>query len=137
MRLKERYRILDNKIKEDYKKWKPISDIKRSFFIWRGKYSFSPKEKEISSILKKTNLRFYREVSFDMVTRFDFYIPLIDLVIEYDGQTHFTDLGTMEKDKKKEAILNKLGVKYIRYNKTHNLESQIAHDLIYHPVLMK
>lgn len=119
-----------------YSKWKPIEDIKRSFWIWNGRFSFSPKESEIAAILKEHNLRFYREVSFDINKRFDFYIPLIDLVIEYDGSQHFRSLKEIQNDINKEAILKKHGIKYIRYNKTHKLKSQIAHDLIYHPVIV-
>lgn len=119
-----------------YSQWKAKSDIKRSFWIWCGKYSNSPKESEIAKILSEQNLRFYREVSFDMSKRFDFYIPLIDLVIEYDGRQHFTDLKQIDNDVLKEKLLNRFGIKYIRYNKTHALLTQIPHDLIYHPVLM-
>lgn len=127
----------ENFIKSLYKRWKPVTDLKRSFFIWQGMYSNSMKEKEISVILKDMNLRYYAEVSFDMVKRFDFYIPLIDLVIEYDGQQHFTDLKQIENDKIKEKQLERLGIKLIRYNKKHDLHKQIKYDLIHHPVLNK
>lgn len=120
-----------------YKKWQAVSDIKRSFFVYSWTVHPSPKEIEIIRILNSTNLRFYREVSFDLKKRFDFYIPLIDLVIEYDGAQHFKNLKEIENDKKKELILRSLGVKYIRYNKTHDLEKQIKHDLVHHPVLKK
>lgn len=120
-----------------YKNWIPKTDTSRSFWIWKGRFSNSPKEGEIANILKEMNLRFYRKVSFDMVKRFDFYIPLIDLVIEYDGGQHFKFLKEMANDIEKEKILNRNRIKYIRYNKTHNLKEQIAHDLVYHPILMK
>lgn len=128
-------RKLKRALKKDYKGWKPITDIRRSFFIWTGRYSNSIKEREIYKILKSHNLRFYCEVSFDMVKRFDFYIPLLDLVIEYDGGQHFSSIKTINNDIEKEKQLKKLGVKLIRYNKNHNLTDQIKHDLIYHPVL--
>ncbi|MES2382357.1 MAG: DUF559 domain-containing protein [Bacteroidota bacterium] len=122
-------------LKKYYKGWKPVTEIRRSFFIWTGSYSNSIKEKEIYKILKRHNLRFYCEISFDMIKRFDFYIPLLDLVIEYDGGQHFSSIKNINNDIGKESQLKKLGVKLIRYNKTHNLTDQIKHDLIHHPVL--
>ncbi len=128
-------KLIKESIHKTYGKWEPISDISRSFFVWKGNYSGSIKERVIHSILKSHNLRFYCEVSFDLKKRFDFYIPLLDLVIEYDGGQHFKYFKEIKNDIYKEDILKKLGVKLIRYNKTHDLEKQIAHDLIYHPVL--
>lgn len=127
--------VLDKQIQGTYGKWKAIEDIKRSFFVCSWKVKMSSGEKEINKILTETGLRFYQEVSFDLCKRFDFYIPLIDLVIEYDGGQHFSDLKVIENDKKKESLLRLLGIKCIRYNKKHNLSEQINHDLIYHPVL--
>jgi len=129
-------RKIDKELARVYKMWGPVDDIKRSFFVWKGKYSISPKEDEIYRILTERGLRFYREISFDTIKRFDFYIPLIDLVIEYDGWRHFSMLDRMETDITKEKTLKRLGVKLIRYNKTHELEKQIKHDLVYHPVLV-
>jgi len=128
-------RKLKKALKKDYKGWKPITEMRRSFFIWTGRYANSSKEREIYKILKSHNLRFFCEVSFDMVKRFDFYIPLLDLVIEYDGGQHFSSIKTINNDIGKEKQLKNLGVKLIRYNKNHNLTDQIKHDLIYHPVL--
>lgn len=126
---------IDISLSNTYGQWKPMEDMYRSFFIWTGRYSGSGKEKEIYAILKSHNLRFFCEVSFDLKKRFDFYIPLLDLVIEYDGKQHFEDLKELNNDIGKESLLRKLGVRLIRYNKTHDLSKQIAHDLIYHPVL--
>lgn len=128
-------RKLKRALKKDYKGWKPITEMRRSFFIWTGRYSNSSKEREIYKILKSHSLRFYCEVLFDMVKRFDFYIPLLDLVIEYDGGQHFSSIKNINNDIEKETQLKNLGVKLIRYNKNHNLTDQIKHDLIYHPVL--
>lgn len=130
-------KAIDQDLVQTYGKWQSVSDTKRSFFLWKGKHSSSPKEKEISDILSGMNLRFFREISFDLKKRFDFYIPLIDLVIEYDGVQHFKFLKEINNDKIKETILNRLGVKYIRYNRTHDLKTQIAHDLVHHPILLK
>jgi len=126
---------INTQINKTYGKWKPITELRRSFFIWMGQYAQSPKESEVGKILKGENLRYYREVSFDMVKRFDFYVPLLDLVIEYDGSQHFTCMKNIKNDTVKDNILIKLGVRLIRYNKTHKLSEQIKHDLIHHPVL--
>jgi len=122
-------------IQKTYGRWMPVEYMRRSFFVWKGKFSGSQKEIEIAAILKGQNLRFFSEVSFDLKKRFDFYIPLLDLVIEYDGHQHFESVKEINNDIGKEQLLKRLGVKLIRYNKTHNLKEQILHDLIYHPVL--
>lgn len=126
---------IDNSVKHHYRLWEPKEDICRSFFLWKGKYSYSPKEKEIAHVLHTVNMRYYREVSFDTVKRFDFYLPLIDLVVEYDGAQHFQYFKEIQNDIQKEKLLARLGVKYIRYNKSHDLAKQIPYDLIHHPVL--
>lgn len=132
---RKRNKAVDNDLNKTYRSWQSVSGTCRSFFIWKGRYSKSSKEGEIHRILKSTNLTFYREVSFDLRKRFDFYIPLIDLVIEYDGGQHFNNFGQMDNDIEKEKMLTRLGVKLIRYNRTHNLSVQIPHDLIHHSVL--
>lgn len=134
---KKRNKFIDTGLKNTYGKWIPIKGMSRSFFIWKGKFSGSFKEMAIGKILKSQNLNYYCEVSFDLKRRFDFYIPLIDLVIEYDGEQHFMNSEAMKKDVSKESLLNKLGIKLIRYNKSHNLKEQILYDLIHHPVLLK
>lgn len=134
-RLSRISKAYDNGIKKTYAKWMPVSDTKRSFFVWRGRLSKSPKEAEIAKILNGENLRYYREVSFDNRKRFDFYIPVIDLVIEYDGRQHFTEFKEINNDITKELLLQSLGIKYIRYNKTHNLKTQIQFDLVNHQIL--
>lgn len=126
---------MDKTLAETYGNWKAVEDIRRSFFVWKGGFSGSFKELEIANILKGENLRFFREVSFDLKKRFDFYIPLLDLVIEYDGGHHFIDQRAMKNDIEKENLLRRLGIKLIRYNRTHTLKTQILHDLIYRPVL--
>lgn len=128
-------RPIDKQLNKTYNNWQPKQDLFRSFFIWHGMRSKSFKEMEIAAILKNMNLRYFREVSFDMIKRFDFYIPLIDLVIEYDGRQHFKELREIKNDIFKEDQLTRLGIKLIRYNKKHDLQKQIPYDLIYHPVL--
>lgn len=132
---KKSLKPLNDAIEKTYGKWQPVKELRRSFFVWKGGYSGSHKEREIYAILKSHNLRFYCEVSFDLRKRFDFYIPLLDLVIEYDGVQHFSKIKDIRNDIEKESILKRLGIRLIRYNKTHKLKEQIAHDLIHHEVL--
>src|SRR5690349_873625 len=87
---------------------------RRSFWRWLGKSKRSTKEKEISKILLSLNIRFYTEVSFDKIKRYDFYIPMLDLIIEYDGRQHFSRITDIKNDIYKDGILEKLGVKLIR-----------------------
>jgi very-short-patch-repair endonuclease len=115
---------------DPYKKWKPVQESRRSFFVWEGKYSQSSKEKEIAEILKAHRLKFYCEVSFDLIYRFDFYIPLIDTLFEYDGSQHFNDFKQMERDQKKDAICMRLGLRLIRYYKGTDLQETIKRDLL-------
>lgn len=132
---KKRNIKMDTYLRNSYKMWDTVEGLSRSFFVWKGNYSGSPKEREIYKILMAQNLKFYCEVSFDCKKRFDFYIPLIDLVIEYDGEQHFQSASALSKDIFKEAILDRLGIKLIRYNKSHDLKTRIPDDLINHPVL--
>lgn len=56
-------------------------------------YCYSSKgEKEISLFLESINLEFIKEYRVDIKNRtykFDFYIPSLDILIEYDGIHHF------------------------------------------------
>lgn len=57
-------------------------------------YSTSVGERGIEDYLTKINLNFIKEKTFDDLRfkrklRFDFYIPLLNLCIEYDGRQHF------------------------------------------------
>ena len=45
----------------------------------------------------------------------DFYIASSKTVIELDGSQHYEDVG-MENDKKRDAFLNDLGIKVLRYS---------------------
>lgn len=112
--------------------WKPICSYRRKFWVWNGKYSGSKKEKEIYSILRYNNIKFYCEVCFDRSTnkRFDFYLPDFDVVIEYDGAHHFGNIQTMDNDIFKESMLEGKRIRLFRYNKTdRNLNDCIYKDL--------
>lgn len=43
----------------------------------------------------------------------DFYLPDHKLVIEVDGNQHYTEDG-LRKDKKRDSVLNKIGLKVLR-----------------------
>ena len=45
----------------------------------------------------------------------DFYIASFKLVVELDGSQHYEDKGT-ENDIKRDAFLNSLGIKVLRYS---------------------
>lgn len=127
---RKKNKSIDISINKTYNIWEAVSDVRRSFFVWKGKRSTSPKELEIKSILLDNKIRFHREVSFDRNKRFDFYLPDFDVILEYDGQQHFTEITQIKNDIYKENILKTFGVKLFRYNKTHtNLNDCIYKDL--------
>jgi very-short-patch-repair endonuclease len=45
----------------------------------------------------------------------DFYCPAANLVIEVDGSQHYQDSGVL-KDKVRDAYLNRLGLRVLRYS---------------------
>lgn len=60
-------------------------------------YSTSTGEKGIENYLTKKNISFVKEKTFDDLRfkrklRFDFYIPSLNLCIEYDGRQHFVPI---------------------------------------------
>lgn len=63
-------------------------------------------ELQIASILDKNNIKYFRQCKFDGLKhkdylKVDFYIPDINLIIEYDGIQHFEPVDFGEKDKGK------------------------------------
>lgn len=113
-----------------YKNWTGVTEFKRSLFVHKNQKPKSKKETEVIDILNGLRIRFYKEVSFDFKTRFDFYIPLIDTVIELDGWQHFHYLHLMERDRLKDEFCKKHKIRLIRYNKNHNLLECIKNDLL-------
>lgn len=51
----------------------------------------SKPEEKIIAILLREHISFFREYRFSDLAkyRFDFYIPSLNVVIEYDGEQHF------------------------------------------------
>ena len=90
-------------------------------------------EQKIADILKAHNIRFERQKTFDgcrfkstnLLARFDFYLPDYNILIEYDGQQHFTYgnngwntkanfIKRKERDEFKNSWCEEHGIKLIR-----------------------
>ena len=67
------------------------------------------------------NIQFYRQ---KLIGNFivDFYAPSTKLVIEIDGGQHFEE-NHIEKDKRRDTYLHKLGLKVLRFDNLQILQS--------------
>lgn len=78
-------------------------------FIIRDKIKASPMERVLENKLKQLKLQYYREVEFtDCINpktkqrlRFDFYIPKLNTLIEYDGINWHKDIDVKYRDEVK------------------------------------
>ena len=61
----------------------------------------------------------------------DFYIAAVKLVIELDGSQHYEEKG-VENDAKRDAFLNDLGIKVLRYS---NLDVNQKFDCVCDDIL--
>lgn len=99
-------------------------------------------EKIIHKFLESHNIDFEQEKRFDdcrdiKPLPFDFYLPKYNLVIEFDGQHHFKDVGrgdyekTKRHDKLKDKYCDDNNIDIIRipYWDGHNIESILADKL--------
>lgn len=106
-------------------------------------------EEEISKYLRELNIKYYRQKTFDdcrnpktnALLKFDFYLPELNMCIEYDGKQHFAASGgwstpkhlkeTQYRDKIKEQYCQDNNIKLIRisYLQKDNLNN-ILYDLI-------
>lgn len=116
--------------KQILSKWRFIELERRGFAEYLGKVTPSSKEIEIIKILREMKILFYKEVSFDMKNRYDFFLPTLDVVIEYDGYRHFSSLDALSKDKEKDRQLSVMGIKLLRYTKKDDLGKQLGIDLM-------
>ena len=59
----------------------------------------SKPEEKIIAILQREHISFFREYRFSDLAkyRFDFYIPSLNVVIEYDGEQHFQRVKKFQK----------------------------------------
>lgn len=76
-------------------------------------------EENIANILKQNNIKFQKEVTFsDLISdknhklRYDFYLPIFNRLIEFDGQQHYEDTGwhTLEDCQKNDKIKNNYAI---------------------------
>lgn len=86
-------------------------------------YSTSSGEKGIEDYLTKINLKFVKEKTFDDLKfkrklRFDFYIPSLNLCIEYDGRQHFIpiDIWGGEESLKENQMRDHMKNEYCQRN---------------------
>jgi hypothetical protein len=81
-------------------------------------------EKHIATILNSNNIQFIRQKSFDECRgksnplRFDFFLPELNVLIEYDGQQHFKPIDYFggEKSLKKQQHLDTIKNKFASDN---------------------
>lgn len=116
------YKTTHEKIKMKHNICNKIFEVRPSDFLsHKNRCPFcnnlSKGENEISKVLDKLNLKYIKEYKFEdckniIDLKFDFYIPNINLVIEYDGIQHFKPVKFFggEKrfilDKKRDNIKN-------------------------------
>lgn len=85
----------------------------------------SPAEVMISVILNSYNVEWYSEVAFYEFPssrgyyRFDFLIPSVQLVIEYDGAKSHSSLDQVATDQRKDSWCWEHGITVVRFNKKH------------------
>ena len=92
--------------------------------------NMSPMEIEVSNMLIKNNIEFYREVSFSKLInpktgnklRYDFYLPKHKLFIEYDGLNYHNNTLIKERDSIKDNFAQNNGFKLIRLSGTKSLK---------------
>lgn len=99
-----------------------------SWFLCTHKDLPAPSSAEYIIIeqLNMYNVIWHREVSFRGLQftpyswpRYDFYIPALNIVIEYDGQLSHSNDIQIATDKAKDKFCNDNGITIIRYNKKH------------------
>lgn len=71
--------------------------------------------------------------------RYDFYLPTLNLVIEYDGALHHSNPEQVANDKEKSRFCKEHNISMVRYNKTHyyNMHKEIATLMKKYGVLLK
>lgn len=99
-------------------------------------------ETKISLILNKLNIRYQREYALDNSRyRYDFYLPDLNILIEYDGMHHFKAVPTwggasrLSKDNFRDIAKNELAISKnkllirIPYTKYNDLENYILYSI--------
>ena len=103
--------------------------------------------KKISEILSENSIVYEREKTFDgcktsLLLRFDFYIPSINTVIEYDGEQHFKAIDifggeeALERQKNNDKIKNdfcensNIQILRISYLEKNDIEKIIHENIV-------
>lgn len=97
------------------------------------KCNLSKGEFKISTFLTENKIKFIPQFKFDECRNinplpFDFFLPEMNICIEYDGELHFLDLGfnnlkiTQENDQTKTNFCLKNGIELIRIRYTEKDE---------------
>lgn len=107
--------------------------------------SNSKGETQINTFLKKHNIKFIKEKTFEnckneISLRFDFYLPDKNICIEYDGKQHFMPiskfggikefLNIQKRDKIKTKYCYKNNIKLLRIKYTENIEKILKNILL-------
>lgn len=87
----------------------------------------SPPEERIELVLRSNKIPFYREVRFNKCVssktgwlyRFDFYLPLHNILIEYDGSGHKDKDWYSFHDEEKTKFAKDFDFVLLRYNTLH------------------
>ena len=152
----EEYEVLDNYINTDTKihfKHKPcgtIFEITPYYFVNRANKKYCPicyykKSKGeiiINQFLEENNISYKKEFIFpDFNKRFDFYLPELNICIEYDGEQHFIvndffggEKGLLEtkrrdKEKNEYCIRNNIQLFRIPYTDISHI-NQILYEIL-------
>ena len=111
--------------------------VQRDWLIdpWVKNLTISPAEQKIIDELVKYDIVWEREVSFpDMKlpsgcwARYDFYLPVHDIIIEYNGKNWHSTPEKIATDKIKQKYCEDRGIKVIVYDSKHyyHMEYEIA-----------
>lgn len=82
----------------------------------------SPMESRLCKIFNKENIKYCREVMFDgcvnpitgLSLRYDFYLPEINVLVEYDGKAYHNEEAVMIRDKIKNDFAKSINIRLYR-----------------------
>jgi len=98
-------------------------------------------EKKISEILRKNNIKYNNQHTFENCRDkrklpFDFYLPYYNMCIEFDGRQHFESVinfggeeqlkKTQQNDKIKNKYCKENNIKLLRIKYTENIEEKLS-----------
>lgn len=146
----ENYINIDTKIQFKHKKCNTTFKMTPWNFIHKHNKKYCPicyykkskGEVIINIFLEENNIDYQKEFIFpNFCKRFDFYLPELNICIEYDGQQHFEEidffggkqglLKTQKSDKEKNAYCLKNGIQLFRipYTEISNI-NQILSEIL-------